>query len=376
MSAQDQLTVIAYAAGCALLVGGVGLLVTRLLRTRSLRWHLVVLAVVAVVAPYAGLLAVTQQMFFSAHDLKVATFVGGAAGVVTLLVTLGLATAIVRWTGAIRSNVRRLGADGQPFVPVDGPAEFRDLAAELESARRDLAASREREQLLDRSRRDLVSWVSHDLRTPLAGLRAMSEALEDGMVEDPQRYLGQMRRDVDRMTTMVGDLFELSKLHAGAVEPRLEVIQLRDLVSEAIASADPVARAGRVLLGGEVADGVRVSADPAALSRAISNLVMNAIRHTPADGAVQVVGHAVDDAVELSVIDQCGGIPVAEMANVFDVGWRGSRARTPDDGGHGPGAGLGLAIVRGIVEAHHGEVTVENLAHGAGCRFSIRLPVA
>lgn len=375
MSTQDQLAVIAYAVACAVAVGALGMVASRLLRSRSVRYHLVVLAVVAVVAPYAGLLAVTQQMFISPHDLQVATYVGAAAGVVTLLITLVLAAGIGRWTGMVRSNVRLLGTDDQPFTPVDGPTEFRELSHALDDARTELARSREREQRLDQSRRDLVSWVSHDLRTPLAGLRAMSEALEDGMVDDPSRYLKQIRHDVDRMTAMVGDLFELSKLHAGVAEPQLEVVELRDLVSEAIASADPIARAGRVLLGGEVADGVRVSADPAALSRAISNLVMNAIRHTPANGTVRIQGQTLDDIVELNVSDECGGIDVSEMGNLFDVGWRSSRARTPGDE-HGAGAGLGLAIVRGIVEAHRGQVGVENLEQGTGCRFSIRLPVA
>lgn len=357
----------------ALLVGIVGIVAAWILRSRSLAVHLAILAVVAAVAPYAGLIAITQQMFLSQHDLAVATWVGSAGAVVSILVAVVLGIAITRWTGALQANVRRLGEGAETLEPARGPREFRELSQALEDARRDLAASRERERLLDQSRRDLVSWVSHDLRTPLAGIRAMAEALEDGMAVDTGRYLTQMRRDVDRMTTMVDDLFELSKIHAGVVEPRLEDVTLRDLVSEALASADPVARARRVLLGGHVADGVHVVADPAALSRALSNLVMNAIRHTPPEGVVDVSAQNVPGAVELSVTDGCGGIASDDMTRVFEVGWRGTNARTPDDG-IGARAGLGLAIVRGIVEAHRGQVTVENLEPASGCRFLIRLP--
>ena len=112
-----------------------------------------------------------------------------------------------------------------------------------------------------------------------------------------------------------------------------------------------------------------VRADPAGLSRVLGNLVMNAIRHTPADGTVQITGRGAADGVELSVSDACGGIPEGDLDRVFDVAWRGSHARTPSTGA---GAGLGLAIVRGIVEAHRGRVSVVNEA--PGCRFVVQIP--
>ncbi len=231
---------------------------------------------------------------------------------------------------------------------------------------------------MEESRRELVSWVSHDLRTPLAGLRAMTEALEDGMAEDPARYHLQMRHEVDRMVRMVDDLFELSRIQAGLLEPALEPVHVGDLVSEAIAGADPIARSVGVHLGGSVEDGLTVNGDAAGLSRVVGNLVVNAIRHTPADGVVAIRGERRGDEVVLSVSDGCGGIPDEDLERVFDLAWRGSAARTPDrdpdraGGLLGSGAGLGLAIVRGIVEAHHGAVDVRN--EQPGCRFLIRLP--
>ena len=171
------------------------------------------------------------------------------------------------------------------------------------------------------------------------------------------------------MVRMVDDLFELSRIHAGVIPLERQAVELGDLVSEAIAGAEPVARTRGVRLAGTVEPGVLVRADPAGLSRVIANLVMNGIRHTPADGSVVIAGRAVPDGVELTVSDGCGGIPAADLNRVFEVAWRGSQARTPADDS---GAGLGLAIVKGLVEAHEGRVEVSNVA--PGCRFLVRLP--
>src|SRR5438128_4793776 len=189
-----------------------------------------------------------------------------------------------------------------------------------------------------------------------------------------------MLYEVDRMVRMVDDLFELSRIQAGLLEPVLEPVALGDLVSEAIAGADPIARSVGVRLGGSVESGLTVHGAPGGLSRVVANLVVNAIRHTPADGVVAIRGERQGDEVVLSVSDGCGGIPEEDLDRVFDLAWRGSAARTPDPGTDpergagvlGAGAGLGLAIVRGIVEAHHGRVDVRN--EQPGCRFLVRLP--
>ncbi len=360
-------------------VGVLGLGAGWLLRHRTLRWQLALVAVVTVVTVIVGIQAVAQRMLLSRHDLWVTTIVTTAAGVVSLLVALVLATALVRWSRTLRDDVRRVG-DGDA-VPAGrrGPAEFRELSTELVAAHQRLAESRDRERRLEDSRRELVSWVSHDLRTPLAGIRVMTEALEDGIAADPPRYHRQIRGEVDRMVRMVDDLFELSRIHAGVLHLAPEEILVGDLVSEAIAAADPVARARRVQLGGEVDQGLLVAADPAGLSRVLGNLIVNGIRHTPADGTVHIAARAVADAVELTVTDGCGGIPDDARGRVFDVAFRGTTARTPDAPDetdvHTARAGLGLAIVKGIVEAHDGVVAVENVVLPApGCRFLVRLP--
>src|SRR4051812_21601009 len=375
----DQLQILLVAASCALGVGVLGLALAWAIRRASFFWQLAVVVLVAIGSVIAGLVAIARMMFISPHDRGVVMWVAALSGVVALLVAAALGAAVARWSAALRQDARRLGTHGSVVAAQRGPAEFQALSTELARTSERLEESRQREARLEASRRELVSWVSHDLRTPLAGMRAMTEALEDGMVDDPARYHHQIRTEVDRMVRMVDDLFELSRLNSGVLTMVPETVELRDVVSEAIAGADPVARARSVRLGGSVEEGLAVSADADGLSRVMTNLIINAIRHTPADGAVEIRGRALADGVELSVSDQCGGIPADDMDRVFDLAWRGATARTPERSGElvGQGAGLGLAIVKGIVEAHHGVVHVENVpANGtpAGCRFLVRLP--
>ena len=375
----DQVQIVLVAAACAVGVGVLGLVAAWLLRHLSIRWQLGLIVVVAIGSVLAGVVAAARMMFISPHDWGVVALVAGAAGAVSLVVALAVGIAISRWSEALRRDARLLDAHGTYVAVSRGPSELQALSEELARTSERLEESRLREARLEESRRELVSWVSHDLRTPLAGMRAMTEALEDGIAVDPERYHRQIRAEVDRMVRMVDDLFELSRIHAGVLRISPEPVMLRDLVSEAIAGADPVARSRRVRLGGSVDDGILLTADAAGMSRVMTNLIMNAIRHTPADGAVEIRGRALPDGVELSVSDECGGLSEEDMSRVFDLAWRGEAARTPEPAlgsVEARGAGLGLAIVKGIVEAHHGVVRVENVGGRApaGCRFLVHLP--
>jgi signal transduction histidine kinase len=297
------------------------------------------------------------------------------AGVVALAFALVVGGALARWSRSLQREAIRFGESGEFDAGRSGPAELQELAEELSRTSDRLAESRARERRLEESRRELVSWVSHDLRTPLAGLRAMAEALEDGMVEDPARYHQQITAEVNRTVRMVDDLFELSQIHAGLLVPSPQTVALGDLVSESLAAAESVAAVKGVRLDGQVDGDLLVHVDPNAMSRVIGNLLMNAIRHTPSDGAVQIRGWSRADAVGFSVRDGCGGIPREDIDRVFDVAFRGAAARTPEAEPvtSGSGAGLGLAIVRGLIEVHRGRVEVENV--GDGCRFVVTIPV-
>ncbi|MCX4668856.1 HAMP domain-containing histidine kinase [Streptomyces sp. NBC_01381] len=367
---RDTLLIALYAFLGAAAAGLLGAVVLRVLRRRSLVVSLAVVACVAVTAMLAGTLVVAWAMFLSPHDLSVVTTVVAMAAVVSLVTALLLGRWVVARSKALTLAARSFGDGGDFAAPgVPATAELAALTRELESTSARLAESRERERALETSRRELVAWISHDLRTPLAGLRAMSEALEDGVAADPDRYLRQIRTEVERLNGMVGDLFELSRIHAGALALTPSRMSAYDLVGDAIAGADPLAREHGVRLVGDRIDAVPVEVDGKEMSRVLGNLLINAIRRTPADGTVAVAARRSTDGVVLSVTDGCGGIPEEDLPRVFDTGWRGTHARTPP-----AGAGLGLAIVRGIVEAHQGRADVRNVT--GGCCFEVVLPEA
>ncbi|MET9856423.1 HAMP domain-containing sensor histidine kinase [Streptomyces sp. NPDC006450] len=378
---KDILLIAVFAFGGAVCAGAVGALVLRLVRHRSVAVSLTVVAAVTVTAMLAGTLAVAQAMFLSRHDLGVVTLVVAMAAVVALAVALLLGRWVVARSRELSLAARDFG-DGGSFAAPPGlaTAELVALSRELAATSEKLAVSRERERALETSRRELVAWISHDLRTPLAGLRAMSEALEDGMAEDPARYHRQIRTEVDRLNSMVGDLFELSRIHAGALALSPSRMSVYDLVGDALSGVHPLARERGVRLDGGAVDRVPVEVDGKEMTRVLANLLINAIRHTPADGTVAIAASVRADggAVVVSVTDGCGGIPPQDLPRVFDTGWRGTPARTPPAGvasvpAPPAGAGLGLAIVRGIVEAHAGRAAVRNVP--GGCRFEVTLPL-
>ncbi|MFF0740376.1 sensor histidine kinase [Streptomyces sp. NPDC004111] len=395
----DVLIIVALAALGALVAGLLAGPAVTLLRGRSVVLSMFAVAALAVVAMAAGTVAVAVEMFLSGHDFRVVLIVVAVSGAFSL----GAALLFGRRIAAGSRDLARAaaGVGGEPgFVaPADPPtSELAALAAALETAGTRLRTAQERERSLDASRRDLIAGISHDLRTPLAGLRAMAEALEDGVAQEPGRFHTRIRVEVDRLSAMVDDLFELSRIQAGSLELALSRVSVYDLVDDALATARPLAeeRGVRLVDGGVAAFPVRV--DPQAITRVLGNLLVNAIRATPPDGTVAVSTRVEGDHVVLGVEDSCGGIAEEDLPRVFDTGWRGTQARTPpsrpgQDSGeadpprpgtttppaaapgarHGDsGAGLGLAIVRGIVEAHTGRASVRNTA--LGCRFEIALP--
>jgi signal transduction histidine kinase len=367
----DQLQIVLIAAGGAGAVGLAGMGVIRLLRRASLRLSIQVSGTVPVLAIVAGTLGAAEAMFLSQHDLGVVVMVCVIAGAVASAFSWLLGRQVASGGAALRQAARSLGDEGGQFRAPGLPlaTEFAALSRELADTSAKLVKSRARERALEQSRRELVAWVSHDLRTPLAGLRAMAEALEDGLAVDPPRYHKQMRAESERLATMVDDLFELSRIHSGTLHLSQAEIALNDLVSDVIASTEALARERGVRLDGRAGGQLVVAADPRELSRALSNLLTNAIRHTPPGGCVYVEASRDRRDALLTVADACGGIPEADLPHVFELGWRGTDARSPAPDS---GAGLGLAIVRGVLEAHRGSVRAVNTA--GGCRFEMRLP--
>jgi signal transduction histidine kinase len=340
MSFHDSFTLVWMSSGSGLACFAVGSIAMMVLRRRSqpvFGLRAAVVALIPILSLAVGALVAARGMFVSTHDLWVMAVVIAGAG------TAGILGALL-------------------------------LAEELTWARTRVEESAIRQEALERSRRELVAWVSHDLRTPLAGIRVMAEALADDVITDPAtiaRYHENIQIEADRLARLVDDLFELSRLQVEGVELVGEPASLSDLVSDAIASAAPVASAKGVHLEGRV-DGPApvVELSSPEMLRVVRNLLDNAIRHTPAGGRVSVVVGRRDGVAVVTVSDECGGIPETELDRVFELAYRGDAARSPD----GVGGGLGLTIARGLVEAHRGQIAVHN--EHRGCRFSLQLPLA
>ncbi|KAA0021504.1 sensor histidine kinase [Antrihabitans cavernicola] len=238
---------------------------------------------------------------------------------------------------------------------------------------------RDQERAAEQSRRELVAWVSHDLRTPLAGIRAMAEALKDGVVTDHAdvaRYSDQIVRDAERLNSMVDDLFEMSKINAGALRLTMEPVDLHEIIDEVLAANRLAAERASVRLHAEPPLArVVVSGSDRALGRVLTNLVSNAIAHTPPGGAVEVSA-GTDGTHAWTRVDDTGpGIAEHDLPRIFEVAYRGTAARSPvASDGLPSGSGLGLAIAAGLVEAHHGGIVALNKEQG--CRFEVRLPLA
>lgn len=374
--ASDLTQLVGIAFGTALAIWMVANLGLRFGRVATLRAQVVIAAMASVVATGVGTMAAARAMFVSAHDLTALLVVLAAAATIGLLCSLQLGARVGNASRVLSEMTRQIG-DGTGSVSAvaangtSSAVELDVLARELEAMSHRLAEAQQREQLLDRSRRELVAWVSHDLRTPLAGIRAMAEALQDGVADDEatiNRYHAAIRSETERLTQLVDDLFELSRLQADAVDLRLEPGSLGDVVSDALASAQALAAAENVRLDGRLLNPPSVELATPELGRVLRNLLDNAIRHTPPGGTVTVEVGGSENHGYVTVHDECGGIPEGELDRVFELAYRGDSARTPDD----RRGGLGLTIARGLVEAHRGDLVVHN--DGDGCRFTVRLP--
>jgi signal transduction histidine kinase len=374
VAANDLTYITEWVVGAAMLTTAVGVVGQRLLARRSIGIQVALVALVTVVTALAAVGVISFRMF-AVVDRDIMLELMGIAGLAGLAVALVIGRSVTRAARKLLGAVHEVGESGIYTPPgVTLPTELAGLSNGLAEVHDRLGRARAREQALEASRRELVAWVSHDLRTPLAGLRAMAEALEDQVVTDPRevsRYHSQIRVEADRLSAMIDDLFQLSKIHAGALRLSPRVVELDDLMAEVSASTEPLARAKGIRLIGGCAPGMAVLVDPAEFGRAVKNLVTNAIRHTRPDGTIELVGTIKSGLACVSVSDECGGIPSGDLPRVFDVAFRGESARTPDPSG---GAGLGLSIARGIVEAHSGKITVRNT--GPGCQFLISLPLA
>ncbi|MEO0597207.1 MAG: ATP-binding protein, partial [Chloroflexota bacterium] len=263
-------------------------------------------------------------------------------------------------------------------LDVAGNDEIAKLIESFNAMARDLEEVEEQKRQLEQTRRDLVAWVSHDLRTPLTSMRVMLEALADGVITDEetqQRYIETTLKEIQHLSHMITDLFEMAKLDVGHIDLDICPTSISDLISDTVGSLMAKAHNKQITLNGEVSGKVDlVDIAPDKIQRVLKNLIDNAIKYTPEGEQVTISAalHQDDPAmIRVSVHNTGVHIPAETLPNLFDSFYRGekSRANTDDE----RGTGLGLAIARGFVNAHGGDIWATSSAE-AGTTFSFTIP--
>jgi signal transduction histidine kinase len=347
-------------------------LASSLLTRTSLRQRYLAIAAVGTLVALGNLFALTQAMFVSAR----------AAAVLAVVLTYASAAGLAAAYASARSSASALdrvtrtaetlgGGDLSIRVgSLDAGPELDRLAATIDQMAGRMQSIRDQEQRIEQTRRDLITAVSHDLRTPLANLRAMVEAIDDRVVTDPptmRRYVSDMRRSVGELSSLVNDLFEMAQVDAAAIEAEVDRARLDDVIASAMATVEVEAAHKGVHLSADVRGTEAVPCSPH-LIRVLQNLLVNAVRHTPADGTIRIEGRRDPRVLRLVVQDTGEGISEADLPHVFDPFFRADTARSGD------GAGLGLALAERIVHALGGAIEVASQPD-RGARFDVMLPL-
>ena len=341
----------------------------------TLRWTLLGGYGLASLLTFFNVWFSAQLMFASQHDLLLAIVLLFFAGGIAMILGYFLSGTVTDRVNLLKGAAQKLAQGNlQTRVPVSGRDEVSELAAAFNQMAEQLQSADQKQRELERLRRDLIAWTSHDLQTPLTSMRAVLEALSDGVVDEPEmvkRYLLTAQRDVMSLSALIDDLFQMSQLDTGGFPLHRAPSSLTDLVSDTLESFSHLAKQQEVTLEGQVESDVDpVYMDTQAIGRVFNNLISNALRHTPGRGRVSVWVRRSGAGVDVTVSDTGEGIRAQDIPHIFERFYRGDASRSR---GRGTGAGLGLAIARGIVRAHGGNIQVQS-EPGRGTQFTFHLP--
>ncbi len=342
----------------------------------SLRVRLALISTMTALLALFNVAVTAALMFLSPHDLGLLAGLLGFSVGISVFVAFTLSEPTARSIRGLAIAAERISeGDLETRAPVQSRDEVGELAEAFNAMAGKLQAGMAREREMEEARRELISAVSHDLRTPLSSIRAMIESMYDGVVSDPEtvrRYLATSMSEIDRLSRLVDDLFELSQIAAGSLKLHMETALLQDLISDTLESMSAQAITHKLRLEGVVDEELPpVRMDTQRVQRVIYNLVQNAIRHTPPDGSIHIRARDAGAEVRVEVEDTGEGIPGGDVDRVFERSYRVDASRSRESGG----AGLGLSIAKGIVEAHGGRIWVESALH-RGSAFTFTLPKA
>jgi len=343
-------------------------------RFTSLRWTLLTTIVVMVGLVLINVMVTARLMFIRDQDVILITALlifGGVVAVISALFISGTLIERIQALGDASERVARGELDAR--LAVSGNDELAQLGHMFNRMATQLAALDHKQRQLEQTRRDLVAWASHDLRSPLAALRAMNEAILDGVVTDEAtqtQYRRQMQREIEHMGRLIDDLFDLAQMDTHELPLQRKPTDMGMLIEEAVDGTQARAREAGLTLTHAVADRLPlVSVAPDKMARVLYNLLDNALHHTPNGGCITVSAAQADGGVLIRVHNTGSVITAADVPRVFERFYRGEAARAQRRDGQ-RSAGLGLAIARGFVEAHGGRITVESSAV-AGTTFGV-----
>lgn len=346
-------------------------------RFLTLRGALFAIIVLTVVLVFINVWITARLMFIKEHDLVLTTGLLVFAGVIAAVSTLFIARTLRDRIHELSKGVQSLAlADWKVRLPVVGNDDLAHLAEMFNQMAADLEKVEQQKTQVEQMRRDLIAWASHDLRTPLAAMRAMNEAMMDGVVSDPDtimRYQQNMQNEITHMGHLINDLFDLAQLDTGQVPLMRQKTSLRDLVSDTLSNMNARAESRGIRLSAQVEPSVDVLyVAPDKVQRILYNLIDNALEYTPAGGSVVLNAIKQGKWAEIRVHNSGSSIPQSDLPNVFKSFYRGEQSRAQTSDGR-RGTGLGLAIVRGFVEAHGGTIRVESQPE-TGTTFIFTLP--